>query len=86
MTSRPSWAYASSIASADNGRLVAPEDPAVLYALAADPATRLSHGAAARARVAAGWDLEAAVDRLLALFEPALADAMSTPSATALRS
>jgi glycosyltransferase involved in cell wall biosynthesis len=58
-----------------NGRLVAPEDPAalaaVLDALARDPAARRRLGAAALRTVAGGWDVEAGVDRLLALLDPA---------------
>jgi glycosyltransferase involved in cell wall biosynthesis len=62
-----------------NGSLVPPDDPAALAAaldaLVADPARRRRYGAAALAAIAAGWDLEAGVDRLLALFEPELREA-----------
>jgi glycosyltransferase involved in cell wall biosynthesis len=72
-----------------NGRLVPPEDPAALAAaldaLVADPATRRRYGAAALARIAAGWDLEAGVDRLLALFEPLLGEPAAAPVVTVER-
>jgi glycosyltransferase involved in cell wall biosynthesis len=55
-----------------HGRLVAPDDPAALAtaigALAADPGARRRFGAAAIARVAGDLDLEAGLDRLVALF------------------
>jgi len=58
------------------GRLVPPEDPAGLAeaidALVGDPAARRRFGAAALRCVAEGWDLEAGVDRLVALLDPVL--------------
>lgn len=60
-----------------NGRLVPPEDPdalaAALRALAADPEARRWLGEAALRRLQHGWDLEAGVERLVALLRPALA-------------
>jgi glycosyltransferase involved in cell wall biosynthesis len=59
-----------------HGRLVPPEDPdalaGALEALAADPDLRARLGAAGAARVAAAWDVEAGVDRLVALLLPTL--------------
>jgi glycosyltransferase involved in cell wall biosynthesis len=58
------------------GRLVPPDDPArladAIEALVRDPAARRRLGAAALRRVAEGWDLEAGVERLVALLDPAL--------------
>jgi glycosyltransferase involved in cell wall biosynthesis len=58
------------------GRLVPPDDPArlaeAIEALVRDPTARRRFGAAALERVAEGWDLEAGVDRLVALFDPML--------------
>jgi glycosyltransferase involved in cell wall biosynthesis len=60
----------------ETGRLVPPEDSArladAIEALVRDPAARRRLGAAALRRVAGGWDLEAGVDRLVALLDPAL--------------
>jgi glycosyltransferase involved in cell wall biosynthesis len=54
-----------------HGRLVTPDDaPALAAAIAelvADPGARRRLGAAALRRLAAGWDVEASADRLLAL-------------------
>ena len=55
------------------GRVVPPRDPdalaAAINALLADPARRAAMGAAARARVAAEFDLDVMVGRVLALYE-----------------
>lgn len=65
------------VADGVNGRLVPPEEPAALAAalddLAREPDTRRRLGAAGIRQVARGFDLEAGVDRLVALLEPALA-------------
>lgn len=62
-----------------NGRLVPPEDPAALAAalaeLVGDPEARRRYGAAALRRVAAGWDVEAGVSRLVALLAEAIDEA-----------
>ncbi|MGH7318101.1 MAG: glycosyltransferase family 4 protein [Candidatus Rokuibacteriota bacterium] len=60
-----------------HGRLVPTEDPVALAgaieALIVDPRARRRLGAAGIRRVAEGWDVEAAADRLLALLGPTLA-------------
>jgi rhamnosyl/mannosyltransferase len=57
------------------GRVVPPRDPAALAAaindLLADPARRAEMSTAARARVAAEFDLDVMVERMLALYEEA---------------
>jgi glycosyltransferase involved in cell wall biosynthesis len=67
-----------------SGRLVPPEDPAVLAAVLADligdPEARRRLGAAGIRRVAAGWDVEEGVSRLCSLLRPALSGPPGLPS------
>jgi hypothetical protein len=53
---------------------------AALAALMADPAARRRLGAAGLRQVAAGWDLEAGVTRLLALLRPVLEAGSAAPA------
>ena len=61
------------------GRVVPPRDPAALAAaindLLADPTRRAEMSTAARARVAAEFDLGVMVERVMALYEEAMCDA-----------
>lgn len=70
-----------------NGRLVPPEDPAVLAValadLVTDPTARHRLGAAGIRGVADGWDLEEGVERLLTLLRPALGEAVTMESGQA---
>ncbi len=78
-------ALAEAVEDGVTGRLVPPGDAgalaAAIDALAADPAERRRAAEAARARIAAGFDLEAGVDRLVALL--GLAPEAATPEPAA---